>query len=600
MKCSESLVVLAFLALDGGLEDVAERRARVGRAVLSDGLLLFRDLKRLDRNRDAAAGLVEVGDRRVDLVADVEALRPLLGTLAREIRTLDEGREVAVRDLDLEAVLLDREHFAGDLRALLQLADGFHRIAADLLDAEADALLLGIHVEHHGLDRVALLVILDRLVARLLPVEVGEMDHAVHAAIEADEETELGDVADRALDHRALRVARQEHIPGIVLGLLEAQRDAALLGVDLEDLHFHLLARRDDLAGVDVLLGPAHFRDMDQAFDARLQFDESAVVGDVCHGARHLGADRVLGLDAGPRIRLQLLHAEADALRLRVDADDLHFHGVADVDDLARVIDAAPGHVGHVQEAVDAAEVDEGAVVGDVLDEAVDDLALGEAGDDLGALLGARGFEDLTARDDDVAAAAIHLEDLERLRGVHQRTDVAHGTHVHLAAGQEGDGAVEVDREAALHLVEDDAFDLLLVVELHLEAGPALLAAGLLARQDGFTQRILHALEVDFDGVADLDVGGLAGDREFAQRHAAFRLEADVDDGEILLDRGHDALHDAAFEGIFLGQAFAQQRGEIFARGVHFTRGNGHVVSDMRCSCRGLSRSRMCWDGADG
>ena len=59
--------------------------------------------------------------------------------------------------------------------------------------------------------------------------------------------------------------------------------------------------------------------------------------------------------------------------------------------------DAAPGHVGDVQQAVDAAQVDERAVVGDVLDEAVDDLAFREAGDDLRALLGAALFEDRAA-----------------------------------------------------------------------------------------------------------------------------------------------------------------------------------------------------------
>ena len=43
---------------------------------------------------------------------------------------------------------------------------------------------------------------------------------------------------------------------------------------------------------------------------------------------------------------------------------------------LGRVPDAAPRHVGDVQQAVDAAEVDEGAVVGDVLDGALEDDAL--------------------------------------------------------------------------------------------------------------------------------------------------------------------------------------------------------------------------------
>ena len=207
--------------------------------------------------------------------------------------------------------------------------------------------------------------------------------------------------------------AARKRFPRVVLGLLEAQRDAALVGVDLEHLHLDLLAGGDDLAGMDVLLGPAHLGDVDEALDARLQLHEGAVVGDVRDGALDAGADRILGLDRLPRIGLQLLHAERDALRLRVDADDLHLHRVADVEDLGRMIDAAPGHVGDVQQAVDAAEVDEGAVVGDVLDETVDHLALLEAGDDVGALLGTRLFEHRAARDDDVAAAAIHLEDLE-------------------------------------------------------------------------------------------------------------------------------------------------------------------------------------------
>ena len=148
---------------------------------------------------------------------------------------------------------------------------------------------------------------------------------------------------------------------------------------------------------------------------------------------RERAADRILGGGAFPRIALELLHAEADALRLAVDADDLHLHRVADVDHFGRVVDALVADVGDVEQAVDAAEVDERAVIGDVLDHAVDHLALGEALDQAAALLGAGLFEDRAARHDDVAAAAVHLQDLERLRHVHQRADVAHRADVDLA-----------------------------------------------------------------------------------------------------------------------------------------------------------------------
>ena len=217
------------------------------------------------------------------------------------------------------------------------------------------------------------------------------------------------------------------------------------------------------------------------------------------------GADRELGLDALPRIVQQLLHAERDAVRLVVDLDDLDLHLLADVEHFGRVIDAPPGDVGDVQQAVDAAEVDERAVVGDVLDHAVDDLTLFEVLHQLLALLGAGLFQHGAARHDDVAAAAIHLQDLERLVDVHQRGDVADRPDVDLRARQERHRAVEIDGEAALDLIEDDAGDLLVVLEGLLELAPALLAPRLVARQHRLAERVLDALQIDFDGVADLD-----------------------------------------------------------------------------------------------
>ena len=112
-----------------------------------------------------------------------------------------------------------------------------------MLDAERDALLLDVDVEHLRLDRVALLVFLDHLLARTLPVEIGEVDHAVHVTVEAEEQAELGLVLDLAFDRRTRRMLLDEHFPRIAHGLLEAERDAALDRIDLEDLHLDFLRR---------------------------------------------------------------------------------------------------------------------------------------------------------------------------------------------------------------------------------------------------------------------------------------------------------------------------------------------------------------------
>src|SRR5437588_190862 len=439
---ARSLLVGALL--ERGAENVAQRRPRIGGAVLRDGFLLFGDFQRLDRHLHLTGLLVELDDPRIDLFADGETLGALIGALSRQFGPLDEGGEVGAGDLNLDAGFLHFEHFAGHDRALLDVARLGERIALELLDAQRDALLLDIDIEHHGLDHVALLEVVDHLLARKLPVEIGQMDHAVDVALEPQEQAELGLVLDLAFDRRSDREFFDEHFPGIAHGLLEAERNPALDRIDFQHLHFDFLRGGDDLAGVHVLFGPRHFRDVDQAFDARLQFDERAVVGDVGDAAGEARVQRVLRLDALPRIVQQLLHAERNAVGLVVDLDDLDLHGLADGEHFGRVVDPAPGDIGDVKQAVDAAEINERTVIGDVLDHAVDHLTFFEVLHQFLALLGAGLFENRAARHHDVAAAAIHLEDLERLRVVHQRSDVADRTDVDLRTRQERYRAVEV------------------------------------------------------------------------------------------------------------------------------------------------------------
>ena len=96
----------------------------------------------------------------------------------------------------------------------------------------------------------------------------------------------------------------------------------------------------------------------------------------------------------------------ADALGLAVEADHLDPHVLADMQHVAQVVDALPRDVGDVQEAVEAAQVDERTVVGDVLDHALEDLALLQGGQELVALLRPALLEHGAPADHDVAAAA--------------------------------------------------------------------------------------------------------------------------------------------------------------------------------------------------
>src|SRR5206468_4308796 len=271
-------------------------------------------------------------------------LGALLVAVAAKVAELDEAGRPIVANLHVETGVLDRADVYGhdialvDARTAARCSTGTWAstgalagaAAFELLHAKRNPLLLDIDVEHLRLDQLTLAVELKGFLARDAPGDVRHVDHSVDIALEADEQPELGRVLDLALDGRADRMRRCKRRPRIFLRLLEAERNPALLLVHLEHLDVDFLRSADDLARMDVFLGPAHLGDVDQPLDARLELDEGAIFGDVGHPPPEGSADRVFGRRAVPRIALELLHAEADALSVLVDADDLYLHRIAD------------------------------------------------------------------------------------------------------------------------------------------------------------------------------------------------------------------------------------------------------------------------------
>jgi hypothetical protein len=213
------------------------------------------------------------------------------------------------------------------------------------------------------------------------------------------------------------------------------------------------------------------------------------------------------------------------------------------------------------------------------------------------------------ARHDDIAAALVHLEDLEGLGNVHQRGDIADWADIDLRARQEGDGAFEVDREAALDLVEDRAFNALVVVVHFFELDPALFTAGLFAAQHRFAHRVLDAIDIDFHDRADGDGAVTASLAEFLERNAPFGLETDIDDRQILFDRDHGSLDDGAFQRLVVDERVHQQGFKIFFSHsllcqIHLqmrrrlgvgivAMGARHLL--VRCRRAGARSERQCW-----
>ena len=345
------------------------------------------------------------------------------------------------------------------------------------------------------------------------------------------------------------------------------RRDLFLRLIHLEHHGFDGFADADDLGGVPDVSGPAHLRDVHQAFDARLDLDKGAVVGDRHDLALDPGADRVFGRDVLPGVRLELLHAEADALALPVDVEDLDLDFLADRDHLGRVGHPAVGHVGDVEQPVHAAQVDEGAEVGDVLDHTLPNLADGKLLHQVLALVGPLVLQYHPAADHDVAAPLVELDDLELVGLPQQLVDVRYPPQRDLAAGQEGIDAHEVYHHAALDLLDQGSLDRLIALVGHADLLPDPHEIGLLLRQDDGTFLIFQVLQEDFDLVSLLQQVGVL---ELIQRDRPLRLEADIEDYRIVGDPEDLGFDDLAFDDLRHGALVHREHLLVVSVGVVF------------------------------
>src|SRR3984957_5981647 len=161
------------------------------------------------------------------------------------------------------------------------------------------------------------------------------------------------------------------------------------------------------------------------------------------------GAHRVPLRGVEPRIRRELLEAQRDALLVFVELEHLDLDLIADVDQIARMREASPTHVGDVKQTIDAAQVDERAVVSEVLDGAGKHCAftqLLQRARTLGVLLF---FENLFAAHNNVAALLIELDHADFNLLAKVAIEIADRANFKLRTGQKCLQA-DVDRKATL------------------------------------------------------------------------------------------------------------------------------------------------------
>ena len=331
------------------------------------------------------------------------------------------------------------------------------------------------------------------------------------------------------------------------------------LGVERDDLELERLALVDDVARVgDALV--RQLADVDQALEAVTDANERTEVDELGDRPVDDVADLEVRHRGVPRVGLQAADRQADPASLVVDVDDLGLDLLADLVAGLGVVDLVPRQLALVDQAVDAAEVDEHAERRDRADRAGDLLADLQAAEQLVPLLAALLVEGDLLGQDQAVGLAVDLEDLEPELAADERHQLLGdllgrvARLVVLRPAREVDDLADrheaadaaVDDEAALVVVDDRRLDDDARLELLLHRAPLALEPGAAQRQDDVALGRLGLEDVDQDGVADVELRlALAMTTEqLAIADDALALGADVDEDLVLVDADDLALDD--------------------------------------------------------
>ncbi len=390
------------------------------------------------------------------------------------------------------------------------------------------------------------------------------MHQTIDTGSQTHKNTKIGNRLDRTLDLVSALSLRGKLLPRVGLALLHAQADAALVFINFQHHHFHFVAQRHNFVGCSVLVGPVHLGNVHQAFDAGLQLDKRAVVGNIGHLAEQAGLGRIAACHTQPRVITHLFETQADTVFLCIKLEYLGCELLTGMHHFRGVTHTAPRHVGDVQQPVDAPQIHKCAVFGDVLDHTIDDRALPQGFQQLGTFLAHAGLQHGAAGQHHVVALAIQLDDLELHSLVFVGSQILGRTGVHQRTRQEGADAVDQHGQAALDLSSGGSADEIAGLERLFQAQPRGQAFGSIAREDGFAKAIFGAADGNRHKVASLDFDFALVIFKFLDRDVCFGLQPCVDHDVAVLHTHHFGSDDFTCAHFSVLQGFFKQGGKRF------------------------------------
>ena len=287
------------------------------------------------------------------------------------------------------------------------------RVLFKLLVTQAQTTVFFVDFQYLNLDFCANLREFRRMFDLLGPRKVGDMNQAVYAFFYLNEYAEVCKVAYFGRMFGTHGVFLFDVFPRIGFQLLDTQRHFTFFTIQGQNDSFYFVTYLHEVLCGTQVLAPRHFRYVDQAFYARSDFDECTVIGHHDNFAFYFVTYFQVRIQSVPRMRSQLFQTQCDTLLLVVEVKDNHIDLLVKLYHFFRVAHTSPREVGDVNQTVYAAQVDEDAVRGDILNGTLEYLSFFKLADDFFFLLFQFGFDKSLVRNNDILEFLVDFNDLE-------------------------------------------------------------------------------------------------------------------------------------------------------------------------------------------
>lgn len=292
----------------------------------------------------------------------------------------------------------------------------------------------------------------------------------------------------------------------IVISFTDGEADPLEFGIDIQNLDQNEIADGQNVFDLGDALG-SYLADVYQTVEAGFHLDECAEGHDADDLAFNDGAYGILLNSIVPGLLGELLEAQRDAFLFLINGKNENFNFLVGLNYIRGMLNACPGKIGNMDEAVNAAQIYECTEIGESADDTLDGLAFFDVLPSC-CLLGCALFnDDCLAGSNQALLMTVNFDDLQADFLAHELIDLLNKALGELGCGNEGADAVYVDDEAALDdFFTGTGYDFAIVISFN-ELIPIFAGEEAALGELNIAFTIVDLDDLGLDLVADLELG---------------------------------------------------------------------------------------------